>query len=78
MPLSPENLNVHIFQDLQTLSLQITEVMTFILNDPSYYCKQIYKFFGSHQLFQIMPVVQKFRKVNKKQKEESDGETLTN
>lgn len=36
-----------------------------VLNDPYYHCKKIYHFFNSHQLFQMMPVVQKFRLMNK-------------
>lgn len=56
--------NLEMVRDLDLLSHQITDALYLILNDPYYHCKTIYRFLNSHQLFQIMPIVQRFRSIN--------------
>jgi hypothetical protein len=56
--------NIAMYQDLDILRSQITDSLYLVLNDPYYHCKLTYTFFNSHQLFQIMPLVQKFRNIN--------------
>jgi hypothetical protein len=38
--------------------------MFILLNDPFYFSTQIYHFFNSHEMFELMPIVEKFRKIN--------------
>ena len=56
--------NLEMVRDLDLLSHQITDALYLVLNDPYYHCKTIYRFLNSHQLFQIMPTVQRFRSIN--------------
>lgn len=49
--------NLNLYKDLDILSVNITDALFLLLNDPFYHCSNIYKFFNSHQLFQIMPIV---------------------
>lgn len=57
--------DITLFRDLDYLSQLISDILFLILNDPYYHCNHIYKFFNSHQLFQMMPLVQRFRNINK-------------
>lgn len=57
--------DINFFRDLDFVSQLISDILFLVLNDPFYHCQQIYRFFNNHQLFQIMPVVQRYRNINK-------------
>lgn len=56
--------NLILFNDLDQLSQQISNALNLMLNDPSHHSNLIYRFFSDHSIFEIMPIVEKFRLLN--------------
>ena len=56
--------NLILFNDLDQLSQQISKALTLLLNDPLHHSSLVSKFFTNHQIFEIMPIVEKFRELN--------------
>ena len=52
------------YKNLDQLSQQISELLYFVLNDPLYASTRTYKFFDSRQVFQIMPILNRFYDLN--------------
>lgn len=53
-----------VYQDMDNTCVDLENYFHTILNDPDFYSSLIYKFFNQHDLFQLMPYMSHFRKVN--------------